>query len=371
MAYDPYVSPERAASLGVRLGSLEAVLQEADFISVHTPLTPQTRGMIGADELALLKPTAYIVNCARGGIIDEAALADAIENGVLAGAALDVFEMEPATDNPLVGLDNVLATPHLGASTAEAQESVALDVAQAVVDVLDGRIPATPVNVPYLPPQAADFLQPLIDLAHRMGSFYIQWRGQISNTVELIYEGAVCDYDTRVLTAAFLAGLLTPATSEPVNIVNSLHVARRQGLSFSEMSRGPQDDRRASTIQARFHNGEQGYCITGTIHEDEPHLVSVDGHHLDCVLAGCMLVDLHHDRPGIVGGMGTVLGEAGINISFVQMSRVRRGGPQIMILGLDEEVAPELLPRLERVPNVQRVRMVCLPPLEEGEAEGL
>ncbi|HHX45638.1 MAG TPA: phosphoglycerate dehydrogenase [Chloroflexi bacterium] len=366
IAHDPYVSPERAASSGVELASLEEVLSAADFVSVHTPLSPATRGMIGARELALLKPTAYLLNCARGGIVDEEALREALERGVLAGAALDVFEQEPATDNPLIGLPNVIATPHLGASTAEAQEHVALDVARSVVDVLAGRIPEGPVNLPYVPPKAVEFLQPYIDLATRLGSFFVQWRGGLLGRLELVYEGEICEYDTRVLTSAFLAGLLAPVSAGPVNLVNASQYADERGLVVSEARLG-RGTRYGSLITARFAGTSEPMDISGALIQGEPHLVGLDGQRLDCVVQGCMLVDLHHDRPGIVGRMGQILGQADINIGFVQMSRVTRGGASIMILGLDECVPADLMPRFLEVPNVQRVRMVTLPPYNGHE----
>jgi D-3-phosphoglycerate dehydrogenase len=362
VAHDPYASPERAASSGVELVSLETLLAEADFISVHTPLTPQTRGLVDGTKLALLKPTAYIINCARGGIIDEVALEEALREGRLAGAALDVFEHEPATHHPLVGLPNVIATPHVGASTNEAQENVATDVAQSVVDVLEGRMPSSPVNVPYLPPQAASFLAPYIDLAQRLGSFFVQWRGEIADSVELIYDGELCEHDTQVLTSAFLAGLLTPAYSEPVNIVNVHRLASDRGLVVSEMRRG-QSRQLGNLITARYPNGDRDRNISGTLIQGRPHLVALDSQRLDCVLQGNMLLDLHHDRPGIVGRMGLILGERGINISFVQMSRAHRGGPSIMILGLDDPADEAIMERVTEVPNVQRARMVNLTPL--------
>ena len=362
IAHDPYASPERAASSGVELISLETLLAEADFISVHTPLTPQTRGLVDGAKLALLKPTAYIINCARGGIIDEAALEEALRNGRLAGAALDVFEQEPATDNPLVGLPNVIATPHVGASTSEAQENVATDVALSVVDVLEGRMPSSPVNVPYLPPQAASFLAPYIDLAQRLGSFFVQWRGEISDAVELVYDGELCEHDTQVLTSAFLAGLLAPAYSEPVNIVNVHRLASERGLVISEVRRG-HARQLGNLITARYPEADSDQNISGTLIQGRPLLVALDSQRLECVLQGHMLLDLHHDRPGIVGRLGLILGERGINISFVQMSRAHRGGPSIMILGLDDPADETIMERVVQVPNVQRARMVTLAPL--------
>lgn len=364
IAFDPYTSQEKAASCGVELVALDKLLAEADFVSVHTPLTSETRGLLGAQQLAKLKPTAYVINCARGGIIDERALQVALEEGRLAGAALDVFEVEPAVGNELIHLPNVIATPHLAASTIEAQANVAVDVAHSVVAVLAGRLPASPVNLPYLPPKAAEFLSPYIDLAERLGGFFIQWRGELASRLELTYEGQLCDYDTRLLSGAFLSGLMAPISEEHVSVVNAAQVAEQRGLTVSEVRRGRREHY-DNLITARFPEAPEEQSIAGTIIHGEPHLVGLDGYRLDCIAQGYMLVDLHIDRPGIVGSMGTLLGQAGINISFVQMSRVSRGGSQIMILGLDEEVSATLLASLSEIPNVRRVRPVTLSPLKD------
>ncbi|MFO7698749.1 MAG: phosphoglycerate dehydrogenase [Anaerolineae bacterium] len=362
VAFDPFISPGGAASIGVDLLALDDLLRTADFISVHTPLTPATHGMIGARELALLKPEAYLVNAARGGLIDETALRDALKAGTLAGAALDVFEVEPVEDPDLIAQTRLIATPHLGGSTAEAQENVALDVAEAVVDFLEGRFPSNPVNVPYVAPQEAEFLQPYIDLADRLGSLFIQWRARISGPIELVFEGQVCEYDTRVLTSAFLAGLLRSATAEPVNIVNARHVASRAGLEVSEMCLS-RPDHPDSLITARMLNGPEPRDISGEVVNGRPHLVELDGQRLDCVAQGHMLVDVHYDVPGIVGNMGHLLGSNGVNISFAQMGRSRRGGEAIMILGLDEALPLSLIPRILELPNIHDARAVELPPL--------
>jgi D-3-phosphoglycerate dehydrogenase len=362
VAFDPFISPGGAASIGVDLLPLDDVLRTADFISVHTPLTPATHGMIGTRELGMLKPEAFIVNAARGGLIDEEALRATLEAGTIAGAALDVFETEPVQDAALIAQERLIATPHLGGSTAEAQENVALDVAQAVIDFLEGRFPSNPVNVPYVAPQEAEFLRPYVDLADRLGSLFIQWRTRISGPIELVYEGGVCDYDTRVLTAAFLAGLLRAATAEPVNIVNSRHVASRAGLDVSEMCLS-RSDRPGSLITARMVNGFEPRDISGAVINGQPHLVELDGQPLDCVAQGHMLVDVHHDVPGIVGNMGQLLGSNGVNISFAQMGRARRGGEAIMILGLDEALPQHLIPRILELPNIHIARAVELPRL--------
>jgi D-3-phosphoglycerate dehydrogenase len=360
MAFDPYVAPGGAASLGVQLVSLEELLSTADFISIHTPLTPTTHWMIGAEQLALIKPEAFLINCARGGLIDERALCEALAAGKLAGAGLDVFEQEPVCDQDLVSLPNVIATPHVGASTAEAQENVSLDVARAIVDYAEGRFPETPVNVPYLAPQAAEYLLPYIDLADRMGSFFVQWRARISGPIELTYTGELCDYDTRVLTSAFLAGLLRPVTAEPVNVVNARHIAAQSGLEVSETCLA-RPDRHGSLISASMVNGDEPRDIAGSVINQEPHLTQLDGQSMTCVLQGHMLVDEHHDRPGIVGNLGQLLGARNVNISFAQLGRARRGGQAILILGLDEALPKAVLPEILNLPNIVRARAVALP----------
>lgn len=362
VAFDPYTSPERAASSGIELLPLDELLRTADFVSVHTPLTSETEGLINAEKLALMKSSAYLVNCARGGIINEADLKAALAAGTIAGAALDVFAVEPVTDTELVSLPNLLATPHLGASTIEAQESVSLDVAQSVIDVLEGRMPSSPVNLPYMPPKMASFIMPYMDLAERMGSFFIQWRGELPGKIELTYEGDLVDCDTRLLTAAFLAGLLKPVSDAPINSINALVFAQQRGLIVSEV-RGGQAEVHNNVITASFP-GCGDANIAGTIIQEEPHLVALDSQRLDAVLQGHMLVDVHQDRPGFVGRIGQTLGSANINISFAQLSRSSRGGVSIMILGLDDEVPPAMAAQLAQIPEVARVRHVKLKELD-------
>jgi D-3-phosphoglycerate dehydrogenase len=363
LAYDPYISPSRAANMGVELIELDHLLAQADFVSVHVPLTPKTHGLLDAGKLALLKPSAYVINCARGGIVDEAALKSALQAHRIAGAALDVFEVEPVVDAELVGLDNVLATPHVGASTEEAQEQVALDVARSVVDALEGRLPASPVNVPYLAPQAAEFLRPYIDLAHRLGSLFVQWRGELNDRIELSYEGEICDHDTRILTSSFLAGLLAPISAEPVNVVNARKMAERRGLAVSETTLGRREHY-GSLITARTPSVYEAMDVAGAIIQGEPYVVSIDSQPLSFEAQGHVLIDLHADQPGIVGALGQLLGDQGINISFAQLSRAKRGGMSLMALGLDEEAPHSIVSAVLTIPNIRRVRAISLPPFE-------
>lgn len=360
VAFDPYITPGKAASMGVEMLDLESLLQRADFVSVHVPLTDKTRCLLDAQKLALLKSTAFVINCARGGIVDEEALKRALQSHHIAGAALDVFESEPAPDPELVCLENVLATPHVGAATEEAQEQVALDVARGVIDVLEGRLPASPVNVPYVAPQAAEHLRPFIDLAHRLGMLYIQWRGVLNERIELVYGGEICEYDTRILTSAFLAGLLMPVNAEPVNVVNARRMAGRHGLVVTETSRG-RGERYGDLITARTP-GAEPMNISGTIIQGVPYVVSIDSQPLSFEAQGHVLIDLHIDQPGIVGALGQLLGDQGINISFAQLGREKQGGMSLMALGLDEEAPRCIIPAMLGIPSIKRVRAISLPP---------
>ncbi|NLV74357.1 MAG: phosphoglycerate dehydrogenase [Chloroflexi bacterium] len=366
IAFDPYTSPERAASSGIELLGFNEVLAQADFITVHTPLTAETKGLINLNALRRMKPSAFIINCARGGIINESDLKIALSTNVIAGAALDVFEVEPVRDTELVALPNLLPTPHLGASTIEAQESVSLDVAQAVIDALEGRMPSSPVNLPYLPPNEAAFLAPYIDLAERLGSFFIQWRGEMGSRIELTYDGELSTRDVRGLTSAFLAGLLGAVSDAPINRVNATMYARQRGLIVSEVKAG-NSKLHHTMITAHFPDCGAAN-ISGTIIQGEPHLVILDSYRLDTVLQGSMLVDLHHDRPGFVGAIGQLLGQANVNISFAQLGRFSQGGQSIMILGLDDELNHTLLEDVRQLPGMERARMVKLPALNESLA---
>ena len=361
VAYDPFVTPERAAQVGVQWMPFEDLLRSSDFIALHLPDSEQTRALVGNRELALMKPSAYLINCARGSLVNEQALWQALQEGRLAGAALDVFAQEPPVDSPLLRCDKVVLTPHLAASTAEAQRDTAVEVAQQVLDVLSGRMPAYAVNAPALSSEELEQLGPYLDLAQRLGSFYAQFVGDHLQAVEVACAGDVAGQRMDLIVSAVLVGLLAGTSEEAVNWVNAHVVAQERGIAFA----GRHEPLRSTSgwsnlIELRLSVDSQQHVIAGTILRAEPHIVQIDGYWLDFVARGLLLVSEHIEQPGILGRMGTVLGAAGINISFVQVGRHQRGGPGMMVLGLDDPLTPEVLAQVLALPSIRSARMVRL-----------
>ncbi len=360
-AYDPYVTPERAAQLGVQWMPFEELLGVADVISLHLPESPQTRGLIGPPELAAMKPTAYLINCARGSLVDEQALAGALLERRLAGAALDVFEREPLLDNPLLQCDNVVLTPHLAGSTAEAQRDVAMEVAQQVLDVLAGRMPRYPVNAPALSAEELEQLGPYLDLAERLGSFCAQFTDNHVQALEVACSGDVVSSHADVVLSATLVGLLTDTTEQAVNWVSAQAMARERGIALSTRLEPLGSAAGLSNlIELRLRRGVRQHVVGGTVLRAEPHIVQVDGHWLDFVARGLLLASEHIEQPGILGRMGMVLGKAGVNIHFVQVGRQERGGPGMLVLGLDDPLTPAVLAEVMALPSIRSAKMVKL-----------
>ena len=357
VACDPFVTVDHATRLNVQLLPLESLLRHSDIVSIHAPVTESTRGLIGAPELGVMKPTALLINCARGGIVDESALLVALEAGAIAGAALDVFEREPPLDNPLLACDRVIVTPHLGSATAEAQRSAAVDVARQVVDVLLGQTPRYPVNAPALSPEESVQIGPFMDLGQRMGRFYAQITVGNLTGLEIEYRGEVAQLNTELIQASVLAGLLSNAAEAPVNFINARVVARERGLTVSER-RTPVTENLTSLLALRAFTTEGERSLTGTVMRARSRLVAIDGFWLDFVLEGLLLVTEHVEQPGIIGRMGTVLGQGGVNISFVQVGRRGRGGQGVMVIGVDDMISPELMKCVMALPSVRWARIV-------------
>jgi D-3-phosphoglycerate dehydrogenase / 2-oxoglutarate reductase len=356
IAYDPVVPEERAEQFNVELVTLDELLRRADFVTVHVPLVDATRNLIDADRLALMKPTARLVNAARGGIVDEAALAGALKRGEIAAAAADVFENEPPTGSPLLELANFVATPHIAASTAEAQTSVAFDVAEEVAAVLAGELPRYTVNAPALPAEEVAFLRPFATLAERLGSLYVQLEGGRVGTLEMVYEGEVAEVDPTLLTAAALRGLLAPFTEERINTVNARLVAAGRGLKLVERRVAGSGSNYPSVI--RFRVGD--FEASGTVLLGEPRVIGIGAFRVDLVPEGRFLVSRHEDRPGVVGRFGTILGGHDINIASMQVGRDAPRGQAMMLLAVDDSVPEPVLNELRSVHGMSDLRYVEL-----------
>ncbi len=355
IAYDPYLSAERAVDLGVEKVELDELLRRADIITLHTPLTDKTRKIINADSLAKTKKGVRVVNCARGELVDEAALYDALKSGHLAGAALDVFGEEPATHNPLFGLPNVVCTPHLGASTTEAQENVALQVAEQMSDYLLRGAIANAVNFPSISAEEAPKLRPFVALAEKLGSF----AGQLTETgisrVQISYEGTVAQMNTKALTSAALAGLLRPMLQD-VNVVSAPLVAKDRGIVVEETRREAEGDYE-SLITVAVVTDRQTRSVSGTVYADgRPRIINIKGIRIDAEFGPSMLYVTNQDKPGFVGRFATLLAGAGINIATFHLGRESAGGNAIALVEVDGTVPPDVLAEVQKIPNVQQVK---------------
>jgi D-3-phosphoglycerate dehydrogenase / 2-oxoglutarate reductase len=355
IAYDPYLSPERASDIGVEKVELEELLRRADFITLHTPLTERTKNVIDAKALAAMKPGSRLINCARGGLVDEAALRAALDSGHIAGAAFDVFTEEPATNNPLFGHPNVVCTPHLGAATTEAQENVALQVAEQMSDYLLSGAISNAVNFPSITAEEAPKLRPFIQLAEKLGSF----AGQLTETgikrVHITYEGALAHMKTRALTSAALAGLLRPMLQD-VNVVSSAIVAKERGIVLEETTREAQGDYESLiTVMVNTERGERS--VSGTVYADgRPRIVNIKGIRMDAEFGPSMVYITNLDKPGFIGRFSSTLGEAGINIATFHVGRDAPGGNAIALIEIDGELPAEVLAQVRALPQVQQAR---------------
>ncbi len=345
VAFDPYLAPDRAAALGVTLATMDELLGEADVITLHVPLTDETRGIIDADALAKTKPGVRIVNCARGGLVVEADLKSAIESGHVAGAALDVFEEEPARENALFALDEVIATPHLGASTVEAQENVALQIAQQMAEYLLTDTVVNAVNAPSVSPEEMAKLGPYLTLAEQIGSFAGQIADGRIRGVTIAYEGQASALDSRLLTAAALQGLLAPRLDD-INIVNALFIARERGITVREVKSEMTADYR-TLLRVEVLSQEHAQTVAGTlIGRGGQRIVEIEGIEIEAELGPHMLYFTNEDRPGLIGAVATILGEAGINIATFNLGRREPGGAAIGLIGVDSVVPDEVVARL-------------------------
>ena len=355
IAYDPFLSAERAVDLGVEKVELDELLARADFITLHTPLTDKTRNILDAAALAKTKKGVRIINCARGGLVDEVALRAALDSGHVAGAAFDVFVAEPATENPLFGHPNVVCTPHLGASTSEAQENVALQVAEQMSDYLLRGAITNAVNFPSITAEEAPKLKPFIALAEKLGSF----AGQLTETgiskVQIAYEGAVSQMNTRALTSAALAGLLRPMLGD-VNVVSAPIVAKERGIVVEEVTREMAGDYE-SLITLTVTTETQTRSVSGTVFADgRPRIVNIKGIRMDAEFGPSMIYITNLDKPGFIGTFSGTLGEAGINIATFHVGREAPGGSAVALIEIDGDLPEAILAKVRALPQVQSAR---------------
>jgi D-3-phosphoglycerate dehydrogenase len=355
IAYDPFLSEERARDLGVEKVELDTLFKRADFITLHTPLTDKTKNIIDAASIKKMKKGVRIVNCARGGLVDEAALAEALKSGQVAGAAFDVFVEEPATSNALFNLPNVVCTPHLGAATSEAQENVALQVAEQMSDYLLRGAISNAVNFPSISAEEAPKLRPFIALAEKLGSF----AGQLTETglskVQISYEGAVAQMNTKALTSAAVAGLLRPMLQD-VNVVSAPVVAKERGIMVEETTREMAGDFE-SLITVTVVTQSQTRAVSGTVFADgRPRIVNIKGIRMDAEFGQSMIYITNLDKPGFIGRFSSTLGEAGINIATFHVGREAPGGNAIALIEIDGELPAAVLAKVRALPQVQQAK---------------
>lgn len=361
LAYDPFLSLEVAKNLGVEVVELKDLFARADYITIHTPLTEETKHMISDQEFALMKKGVHIINCARGGIIDEAALINAIKTGLVAGAAIDVFEKEPlANDSEFLKLDNVIITPHLGASTEEAQVNVAVEVVQIVRDALLGKGIRNAANYPCLEPEVCKIIEPYIRLAERLGLFSSQLvQGRLSE-LNISYSGSITQHDLTPLTLALLKGILTPILRETVNFINAVALAKERGIRINE-AKSSREEEFITLIQLEVKTDKETRRISGTLSSNkQPRIVKVDEYYVELSPVGEMIFIQNWDKPGIIGNLGTLLGKHNINIAAMTFGRDKPGGRAISVLNVDSPISQELLEKIKKTENVLEVKVIKL-----------
>ncbi len=358
VAYDPYLSAERAQDLGVEKVELNELLTRADFITLHVPMTPETKNILSADAINKMKKGVRIINCARGGLIDEAALKAALDSGHVAGAALDVFEEEPAKTNVLFGNEKVVATPHLGASTSEAQENVALQVAEQISDYLLTGAITNALNMPSISAAEAQKVRPWIDLAQKLGAFAGQLTDTSLTAVEILYEGTAGTLNTRALTQAALAGLLKPALAD-VNMVNAPIVAKERGIKVSE-TRRDQQGVYEGYIKITVTADNLTRSVAGTVFSNgRPRLIQIKNINLDAEFAPHMLYVTNEDKPGFIGRLGTLLGEAKVNIANFNLGRSGPGQDSIALVEIDGAISEDVLNQIRKLPLVKQAKALA------------
>jgi len=360
--YDPFLTEERARKLGITLASVDEVMQNADFITVHTPLTPETRHMIGKAQFSIAKKGLRVINCARGGIIDEAALIEAIDAGIVAGAAFDVFEQEPpAPDHPFLNHPKVIVTPHLGASTIEAQENVAVDVSEQLLHILRGEPFKNAVNMPPVPADVLAKLEPYFTLGKKLGSFAAQMMDGPVQEIAISYAGDLSNVDTSPLNRYVVQGILAHHLgAEEVNVVNSMHLAKSRSISIT-VSKTQSTKGFTNLVGVTLRSSKEERFVAGTLLNGfGARITQIDKYPVDVETEGHVLLISHHDKPGIIGRVGTLLGNNNVNIATMKVGRKVIGGEAIMVLGVDKDLPKQVLKDLNSLPELNSAKEIRL-----------
>lgn len=360
IAFDPFLSEDKAKAMGVEKVDLRELFRRSDFITVHTPLTAETKNLINRETLAIMKPGVRIINCARGGIVSEKDLYDALVEGKVGGAALDVFEKEPPENNPLLTLDTVIATPHLGASTKEAQENVAVAVAEQVVDYLVNGTIRNAVNFPSIPADQIARLQPYITLAEKLGGFSSQiFEGGVTE-ITIEYRGDASTVNTAPITIAAIKGFLNPILLETVNFVNAPVIAKERGIEVKEIKSTDEGDYQ-SMIALRLKAKDKVSSVAGTLFsKKDPRIVFIDDFKVEIVPEGELLFMYNNDKPGVIGNIGTLLGKNDINIARMHFGRETPGGTAISVVSIDAHASPQIIDQIRKLPNIISIKQISL-----------
>ncbi len=361
IGYDPYLSEENAKQMGMELVGLDELYRRGDIISVHVPLTAETRSIINKESIKKMKDGVRIINCARGGIVNEKDLYEALLSGKVGGAALDVFEQEPVDPkNPLLALENVIGTPHIGAATSEAQENVALAIAEQIGDYLNRGVIRGAVNIPSVPPELLPKLQPYLILAEKLGTFLSQSHEGGLERLTIEYRGEVAGLVTDSITIAALKGLMTPILEESINYVNAPIVAKERGIEIKEI-KSVEAGEFTTLILLKVKSGSKKSAVAGTLYNrKDPRIVEINGLSLEVVPEGHMLMMINDDKPGVIGNIGRCLGDHQINIARMQLGREHVGGKAISVVGIDSPVTPDLLSKIKKLSHVLSAKLIKL-----------
>jgi D-3-phosphoglycerate dehydrogenase len=358
VAYDPFINPDTPLSSGLTLLTLPQIYRQSDFITFHVPLTDETRNLVNKDSIAQMKEAVRLISCSRGGIVNEHDLFDGLKSGKVAGAALDVFEIEPNTETPLLSLDNFIATPHLGASTVEAQRKVSEDVCRQVADYLLKNAVSGALNFPQLELGQVEHYQHFVDLAARIATFTSQLSAGRLKSVSVRYSGEVCDMNLNYLTSVMVQRILVPVLREGVNLINAMHVAHLRGIKV-EHTRVPTPENFTSLITLEIRTESESSRVSGTVFTDKlPRIVNIDGFALEFIPRGNMIYFMNNDKPGVIGNIGTILGQCQVNIAGMHLGREKEGGRALALLLVDGPVRPDVIDQVLNIENILMAKAI-------------